>query len=222
MRVLIIEDSDALRGSLKTGLIRSGYAVDAVGHGDEGLTYAMSGVYDIIILDLMLPGRDGLSILSELRSAEINTHVLILSAKDQVDDRIRGLDTGADDYLVKPFSFDELKSRLVALVRRRYQDKRPVLSVGGLSIDTGNREVSTKGGVVALSPKEYAVLEAMCRHSGQVLTRQQLIDKTTDFDRDISDNAVEVLVCGLRRKLKDAGIPDLIRTKRGFGYFVSA
>ena len=220
MRILIVEDSESLRRSLRHGLERSGFAVDSVGDGAEAAGYMRSGVYDVIVLDLMLPGRDGLSLLREMRTAGIDTQVLILSARDQVQDRILGLELGADDYLVKPFAFDELRARIRALVRRNAEDRRTVITVHGVTIDTSSRQVHYNSSHVPLSPKEYGALEALCRHPGQVLSRRQLIEKTTDFDHEITENAIDVMVSGLRRKLRDAGAGNVVRTKRGFGYFV--
>ena len=220
MRVLIVEDSAPLRRSLARGLGNTGFAVDAVEDGEKGLQFVLTGVYDVVVLDLMLPGRDGLSVLREMRRNDCNSHVLITSAKDQVADRIAGLDLGADDYLIKPFSFDELTARVKALVRRRFNDKHVVLELAGLRIDTSQREVTADGKRVAVSPKEFSVLEALCRYRKTVLSRQQLIDRTTGFDREVSDNAIDVAVCGLRRKLRSAGVTNFIHTKRGFGYFV--
>jgi DNA-binding response OmpR family regulator len=220
MRILIVEDSDSLRRTLKHGLENSGFAVDAVDNGNDGLSYVLSGVYDVVVLDLMLPGRDGLEVLREMRKAGCNTHVLIASARDQVQDRIAGLELGADDYLIKPFSFEELTARIKALIRRRFNDKQVVFKVDELTIDTASCEVRSGNGRIQVSPKEFSVLEALCRHRGNILSRNQLIDKTTGFDREISENAIDVVVCGLRKKLRDAGAPAVIQTKRGFGYFV--
>lgn len=220
MRILIVEDSDALRNSLRHGLGRSGYAVDAVGDGAEGLSHGLTGVYDVVVLDLGLPRRDGLSVLTELRRADIKSHVLILSARDQIEDRVEGLRCGADDYLVKPFSFDELKARIEALLRRRYNDKARTLQLDGITLDTVARRVYARNGELDLTAREYAMLEALCRHRGQSLTRGQLIDKTSRSEHECSENAVDVLLSGLRRKLKSVGAGELIRTRRGFGFVV--
>ena len=221
MRILLVDDSLPLLRSLRHGLESSGYAIDAVDNGNDGLSYVLTGVYDVIVLDLNLPGMDGLSVLREMRRRECDTHVLIVSARDQVEDRIAGLELGADDYLIKPFAFDELKARIKALVRRKFNDKQPVMKLNGLTIDTSVCEAWAGNDRIVLSPKEFSVLEALCRHRGKILSRHQLIDKTTDYDREISDNAIDVVVCGLRKKLKDVGVEDLIQTRRGFGYFVS-
>lgn len=221
MRVLIVEDSLSLCASIRHGLERVGYAVDTVSDGLQAGSYIGSGLYDVIVLDLMLPGKDGLTLLREMRAMGNQTHVLILSAMGQVEDRIAGLELGADDYLIKPFAFNELKARIDALVRRRYQAKRPILELGQLRIDTAIRQASVGGQAIALTAKEYVALEALVRHQGQVLSRAQLIERTRNGDSEISENAVEVLISGLRRKLSQAGLPALIHTRRGFGYYVS-
>ena len=221
MRVLLVEDSASLCNSIRHGLERVGYAVDTVSDGNQAGAYIASGLHDVIVLDLMLPGRDGLTLLKEMRAAGNQTHVLILSAMGQVEDRIGGLELGADDYLIKPFAFNELKARVDALVRRRYQDKRPLLALGELRIDTAIREVCWRSAPLPLTANEYTALEALVRHQGQVLSRAQLIERTRDGNSEISDNAVEVLICGLRRKLAAAGAPAMIHTRRGFGYYVS-
>ncbi len=221
MRVLIVEDSLSLCASIRHGLERMGYAVDTVSDGLQAGSYIGSGLYDVIVLDLMLPGKDGLTLLREMRANGNQTHVLILSAMGQVEDRIAGLELGADDYLIKPFAFNELKARIDALVRRRYQAKRPILELGQLRIDTAIRQASVGDQAIALTAKEYVALEALVRHQGQVLSRAQLIERTRNGDSEISENAVEVLISGLRRKLSQAGLPALIHTRRGFGYYVS-
>lgn len=221
MRVLIVEDSLSLCASIRHGLERVGYAVDTVSDGLQAGSYIGSGLYDVIVLDLMLPGKDGLTLLREMRAMGNQTHVLILSAMGQVEDRIAGLELGADDYLIKPFAFNELKARIDALVRRRYQAKRPILELGQLRIDTAIRQASVGEQAIALTAKEYVALEALVRHQGQVLSRAQLIERTRNGDSEISENAVEVLISGLRRKLGQAGLPALIHTRRGFGYYVS-
>ena len=222
MRVLVVEDSSSLRHALHVGLERSGFAVDSVEDGEQALRFIGCSVYDVIILDLLLPKRDGLFVLRQMRAQGDNTHVLILSARDQTTDRITGLELGADDYLVKPFAFEELKARIQALIRRRFDDKRPSLSVGPLMLNPAAREVRRGEDLVPLSPKEFAVLEALCRHQGSVLSRAQLIERTTGFEREITENAVDVLICALRRKLKAFAADQLIRTKRGFGYYVQS
>ncbi len=222
MKLLVVEDSERLRRSLGRGLERAGFAVDLTADGSEGLAYAEVNDYDAIILDLMLPRLDGLAVLRALRRQGKQTHVLILSAKDQVDDRIHGLELGADDYLVKPFSFDELCARVRALVRRRYGKKNPVLTVGDLEIDTAGQRALRAGEPLALSPAEYALLELLALSRGRVVSRDQILDRLYDSAAEVSSNVVEVLVCALRKKVQREGAPPLIVTRRGRGYLIEA
>jgi DNA-binding response OmpR family regulator len=220
MKVLVIEDSERLQRSLELGLRRSGFAVDVVGDGEEGLAYARHGAYDAIVLDLMLPKLDGLSLLRRLREEGNKVHVLILSARDQVEQRIQGLRYGADDYLTKPFSFDELVARLQALVRRRYGAKDPVHEIGTLRIDTSRRSVSRGADEVPLTRNEYLVLEYLVVRRGRVVSKPELLDHLYGGTAHGSENAVEVLVHQLRRKIGSDGGPDVITTRRGHGYLV--
>ncbi len=222
MKLLVVEDSERLRRSLGQGLQRAGFAVDLTGDGQEGLAYAEVNDYDVIILDLMLPRMDGLTVLKSLRRQGRNAHVLILSAKDQVEDRIRGLELGADDYLVKPFAFDELCARVRALVRRRYESKAPVLQVGGLEVDTARQQVSRDGKPLALTPTEYALLELLALRRGRVVSREQILDHLYDSAAEVSSNVIEVLVCSLRKKIQPGSEDALIVTRRGRGYLIEA
>lgn len=222
MKVLVIEDSDRLRRSLCQGLEHAGFAVDQAEDGAVGLEFLAAYTYDVVILDLMLPRVDGLEVLRRLRSEGNEVHVLILSAKDQVDDRVRGLDLGADDYLVKPFSFDELCARLQALVRRRHQVKNPQITIGPLLLDTARRQVERDGEVIHLTPSEYALLELLCLRAGRVLSQGQLLEMLYRSDADISSNVIEVLISSLRRKIQRRDEPPIIQTRRGHGYLVEA
>lgn len=220
MKVLVVEDSERLQRSLRQGLSRSGFAVDVVGDGEDGLAYARHGVYDVIVLDLMLPRLDGLTLLKRLRADDSAAHVLILSAKDQVEERIEGLQLGADDYLTKPFAFDELVARIRALVRRKYGAKSPTHHVGGLRIDTARCMVFRDGAEIPLTPNEYAVLEYLVARRGRVVSKPELLDHLYAGAGHGSENAVEVLIHQLRRKTRAPGRPDLIRTRRGHGYLI--
>jgi len=220
VKVLVIEDSERLQRSLRHGLRSSGFAVDIVGDGEEGLAYARLGVYDCIVLDLMLPKLDGLEVLRRLRAGGSNTHVLILSAKDQVEERIEGLQLGADDYLTKPFAFEELVARIRALVRRKYGTKNPMRRVGQLHVDTARRTVSCGKKPIALTPSEYAVLEYLVARRGQVVSKIELLDHLHAGAGEGSNNSVEVLIHQLRRKIRAAEHPGLIRTRRGHGYII--
>jgi DNA-binding response OmpR family regulator len=217
VRLLLVEDSQRLQRSLGAGLRRLGYAVDIAGDGEEGLRQAESNEYDVIILDLMLPKLDGLQVLKRLRDGDNDAHVLILTARDTVDDRVRGLQTGADDFLVKPFAFAELVARVQALVRRRHGRKNPRLVVGELAIDTAARTVALQGKPVALTPREYALLEYLAARPGKVVSRGELEDHLYEGRVELNSNAVDSAVCALRRRL-DAPGSSLIETRRGLGY----
>jgi DNA-binding response OmpR family regulator len=218
MRILIVEDYEPLRRSLVRGLREDGHAVDASGDGEEALGYAESSVYDVIVLDVMLPGLDGFQVLKRLRDQQCPSRVLILTAKDNVNDRVRGLDLGADDYLVKPFAFDELKARLRALERRAYRRTSPAIQVGALELDTTTRSVRIAGEPVELTAREYAILEILAVRKGEVVTRDQIATRIYDFNTDRDSNIVDVYIGYLRKKLERGGQPRLIHTRRGFGY----
>ncbi len=220
MKLLIIEDSQRLLRSLGTGLRKMGYAVDLVADGADGLDYARLNDYDVIVLDLMLPSIDGLTVLQRLRALGRQTHILILSAKDQVADRIRGLRLGADDYMVKPFSFDELCARIQTLARRRYGEKNPEIAVGGLVLNTAARAVSRDGRRVSLTPAEYCIFEHLALSRGRVLSKEQLVDAIHDSDSCPGPNVIEVLVCTLRKKIGDDGGESVVETRRGHGYCI--
>ncbi len=220
MKLLLVEDSERLRRSLELGLSRSGFAVDAVADGEEGLAYARHGTYDAIVLDLMLPKLDGLSLLRQLREEGRDVHVLILSARDQVSERIEGLRLGADDYLTKPFAFEELVARLRALIRRKFGSKNPVHDVAGLRIDTGARIVMRDNSEIELTRNEYALLEYLVARRGRVVSKRELLDHLYAGTAQGSENAVEVFIHQLRKKIHVNGDGDVIRTRRGHGYVV--
>ncbi len=218
MRLLLIEDSKRLRSALEKGLGKAGYAVDTAGDGVEGLWLATEISYDVIVLDLMLPSMDGLTVLRELRKRGRDSHILILSAMDTVEDRVQGLSLGADDYLVKPFSFDELCARIQALVRRSYLTKSPVICIGALEINTSARQVRYEDREVNLTPREFNVLEILAVRSGHVVSRNYIWEHLYDFASEASSNVVDVLVCSVRKKLDPGGRSRLIKTCRGQGY----
>lgn len=220
MKVLVIEDSERLRRSLGQGLRKLGYAVDLAADGESGLAFAETYDYDVIVLDLMLPVLPGLDVLQRLRARGRGSHVLILSARDRVEDRVQGLQLGADDYLIKPFAFDELTARIQALVRRRYQTKSPLLRLGSLAIDTVGKQVSRRGRRLPLTPGEYRLLEFLAFQRGRIFSQEQLLEHLHHSETDVSSNVVEVLVSGLRRKIHAGGEPSVLKTRRGFGYFV--
>lgn len=220
MKILIIEDSPRLRRSLGHGLTRLGHAVDLVSEGSEGYDYARFNDYDVIVLDLMLPGMDGLTLLRKLRAAGKTTHILILSAKDRVEDRVRGLELGADDYLIKPFSFEELHARLGSLVRRRYEHKDPTIKLGRITINTATREVTVDGQAAGLTHSEYAILEYLALNRGRVRSKEQILDALRNGESYPDPSVVEVLVCTLRKKIRSNGDASVIKTRRGFGYLI--
>lgn len=218
MRVLVVEDSLRLQASLSTALKRSGYAVDSATDGEEGLWRAKSDDYDAMVLDLMLPKRDGLSVLTELRRIGRNVHVLVLTARDTVEDRVRGLQAGADDYLVKPFALEEFLARVQALCRRTYGGKQTLLAVGDLEIDSIARTVRRAGTKLDLTAREYQLLEYLAQRRGHVVTRGEIEAHIYDAKIDPMSNVVDSAVCVLRRKLAVGDAPPLIHTRRGFGY----
>ena len=218
MRVLIVEDYTPLRIAVAKGLSDAGFSVDAAANGKGGLWQAESGEYDVIILDLMLPEVDGLTILKRLRESNNNAHVLILTAKDTVGDRIDGLNLGADDYLTKPFVFAELLARVRALIRRKYGEKNPVLHIDDLAIDTRSREVKRRGELIELTPKEYALLEFLALRTGEVVTRTDIWEHVYDFHSETQSNVVDVYISYLRKKVDREGMSKLIHTRRGHGY----
>jgi DNA-binding response OmpR family regulator len=220
VKILLVDESQRLLRSLGQGLRKLGYAVDAAADGEDALALAETYEYHVIVLDLMLPGLPGLEVLRRLRARGGGAHVLILSARDRVDDRVKGLQLGADDYLVKPFAFEELCARIQALVRRRHQTKNPVIQVGSLEIDAGRRQVSRRGSALHLTPSEYALLELLVYQRGRVFSQEQLVEHLHRSDSEVSSNVIEVLVSGLRRKIHAEGEPPILRTRRGFGYFV--
>lgn len=222
MRLLIIEDYKPLQQSLTKGLREAGFAVDTTRDGQEGLWYAMGNEYDVIILDLMLPGMDGLEILKKIRTQGRKSHVLILTAKDTVQDRVTGLDLGADDYLVKPFAFEELLARVRALLRRGYRQKNPRIRVKDLRIDLTTQKVWRGREEIQLTPREYALLEYLAMRAGQTISRTDIWEHIYDFNSSASSNVVDVYIGYLRRKIERPNKPRLINTVRGRGYVLGA
>lgn len=222
MRLLMVEDSERLRRWTCRGLRNAGFSVDAAADGNEGLQLATANHYDVLILDLMLPGIDGLALLRLLREAADKTHVLILTAKDTINDRVHGLNQGADDYLVKPFAFEELVARVQALVRRQYGVKDPRITVRGLEIDTAQRVVRRNGKLIAMRPREYALLEFLVLHRGQLVTRSEIEQHIYDERIQPMSNVVDTAICALRRKIDAPETPSLIETRRGMGYIFAA
>ena len=220
MKILLVEDSERLRRSLGHGLQREGHSIDLAADGEEGLGFAETYDYDVIILDLMLPRISGLEVLQRLRKSDRQSHILILSAQDQTGTRIKGLDLGADDYMTKPFSFDELKARLRALHRRGSSQKSPSLRAGSLEIDTNARIVRTGDRDAALSAKEYELVEFLARRPRQVFPQDVIIEGIYESGSEVASNVIEVLVYSIRKKIARFGETSPIRNRRGQGYFI--
>jgi heavy metal response regulator len=219
MRILIVEDDVKIASFLKKGLSEAGFAVDHAENGEDGLLFNMTQEYDAAIIDIMLPKMDGLSLIETLRNRKINTPVLILSAKHSVDDRVRGIQTGGDDYLVKPFAFSELLVRVQALIRRSSGNvDSSTITVGDLTMDLLKRKVFRGTETIDLQPKEFSLLEYFMRNPGLPLSKTLILEKIWDFNFDPQTNVVDVLVCRLRSKI-DKDYPEkLIKTIRGVGY----
>lgn len=220
MRILVVEDEHRIATSIKKGLEMEKFAVDTTFDGISGFDLASSEEYDLLILDIMLPGIDGLEICRRLRSQNIHVPILILTAKSQVQDKVVGLNLGADDYLTKPFSFEELLARVRALIRRPKQTLNTVLKLGDLTLNTQSFKVERSGKEISLTSKEFSLLEYLIRHQDQIIAKQQIINHIWDYDSDILPNTIEVYIRNLRRKvdLPFKGLPSLIHTVRGFGY----
>lgn len=220
MRILVIEDEKKLAGFIKRALQEDAHGVDVSHDGEEGSYLARSENYDLVVLDILLPKKDGLTVLRELREARRATPVLILSARGEVKDRVRGLDLGADDYLPKPFSLDELRARVRALLRRGSEGSATVLKFSDLAMDLATREVRRGGEEIRLTPREFALLEYMMRNTNRVLTRTSIAEHVWDYRFDWQSNVVDVFVNYLRKKIEGDGRPRLIHTVRGVGYIL--
>jgi two-component system OmpR family response regulator len=219
MRMLLVEDDKKIASFVMKGLQQAGFAVDHASDGESGLHLALTAPYDAAIIDIMLPKLDGLQLIEELRRQKINTPVLILSAKRSVDDRVRGLQKGGDDYLTKPFAFAELLARVQALIRRAHGSVEPTsLTMGDLSLDLLSRKVLRSGKQLDLQPREFALLEYLMRHAGQVVSKTMIMEHVWDYHFDPETNVVEARVCRLRDKVDRAFDKKLIHTIRGVGY----
>jgi two-component system copper resistance phosphate regulon response regulator CusR len=222
MRLLIVEDAARLRATLGLALTRMGHAVDLAVDGDEGDIMGRTTKYDAVVLDRMMPGKDGLEVLRGWRRDGIDTPVLLLTALDGVEEKVRGLGDGADDYLTKPFALAELIARLEALARRRYSQPDPKVNIGPIEIDTAAKTVRREGQGIPLTAREFALLECLARRPGQVLSREQIEAQLyAELDGPLS-NAVDSAICSLRRKICPPGTPLLIHTRRGLGYVLEA
>ncbi len=223
MRIVVIEDDAKIASFLEKGLKEAGFIVDSRGDGEAGLELALNVAYDAAIVDLMLPKLDGLAVIETMRAKNVNTPVLILSARQSVDDRIQGLQRGGDDYMVKPFSFSELLARVQALIRRDKKNTQPMLlRVGDLEMDLLKHEIYRGGEKIELPAKEYGLLEYMMRHPGIVLSKTAILERVYDYSFDPQTNVVDVLVCRLRNKIDKDFEDKMIHTVRGMGYVLKA
>ncbi|MEO5894978.1 MAG: response regulator transcription factor [Vicinamibacterales bacterium] len=218
MRVLLVEDEQKLAGLIRKGLAEEKYIVEIAADGETALDLARSAAYDIVILDIMLPGIDGFAVCEEIRRRHREVPILMLSARGMIEDRVRGLDTGADDYLTKPFAFSELSARVRALLRRQTTAAFLPLTVGDLTLDPVRRLVTRRGRRVDLTQKELALLEYLMRNAGQVLTRAMIAEQVWDVTWDRLTNVIDVFINHLRKKLEEPGEPRLIHAVRGVGY----
>ncbi len=219
MRVLLVEDDKTIASFVKKGLEQAGFAVDHATDGEDGLHFAVNEAYDTAVVDIMLPKRDGLSLIEELRGRSIRTPVIILSAKGSVDDRVRGLQSGGDDYLTKPFAFSELLARVQALIRRSSGGSEPTsLSYADLSVNLLTREVTRAGVKVELQPREFSLLEYFLRNTEKIISKTMILEHVWNYDFDPQTNVVDVLVCRVRNKIDKDFEPKLIHTLRGVGY----
>lgn len=218
MKVLVVEDYEPLISSLTEGLRLSGFAVDASRDGEEGLWYARGNEYDTIVLDIMLPKLDGLQVLDRLRQEGNDTPILLLTARTAVEDRVLGLDKGADDYLTKPFAFEELLSRVRALIRRRYGRLASCLEVGDLVLDTARKTARRGDRSISLTPREYALIEYLASRPGEVVSRTEIWEHIYEFHSEATSNVVDVYISFLRKKIDLGSDKPLIHTRRGLGY----
>jgi heavy metal response regulator len=222
MRILVVEDEKKVASFIQKGLEEEGYAVDVAADGEEGLTMALTRVHDLILLDIRLPKMDGLHVLQAIRQDNVTTPVLLLTVRATIEDKVLGLDAGADDYLTKPFAFQELVARVRALLRRRAEVEPTVLQIGDLTLDPARRTVSRGGKKIDVTPREFALLDYFMRNPGRVLTRTMIAEHVWDYSFDTSTNVIDVYVNYLRRKIDAGHTLKLLHTVRGVGYVLKA
>jgi len=218
MRLLVVEDEHKVASFIKQGLTEEGYAVDVANDGESGLAMALDRVHDLIILDIALPKRDGVSVLQAMRHEGVSTPVLLLTVRANIEDKVLGLDAGADDYLTKPFAFQELVARVRALLRRRVDAELPVLRVADLILDPARRTVVRNNVAIDLTPREFSLLDYLMRNPGRVLTRTMIAEHVWDYSFDTTTNVIDVYVNYLRKKIDSEHTPKLLHTVRGIGY----
>lgn len=222
MRLLVVEDEQKLASFIEQGLTEEGYAVDVASDGELGLNMVLDQVHDLVILDISLPKKDGLMVLKEMREARIATPVLLLTVRANIEDKVLGLDAGADDYLTKPFAFQELVARVRALLRRRVETAPPVLQVADVTLDPARRTVERNGEKIELTPREFSLLDYFMRNTDRVLTRTMIAEHVWDYNFDTSTNVIDVYVNYLRKKIDTDRDPKLLQTVRGVGYVMKA
>ena len=223
MRILVVEDDKKIASFVQNGLRQAGFAVDHAANGADGLHLALTVPYDAAVVDIMLPTRDGLSMIEQIRQRKINTPVIILSAKRTVDERVYGLQIGGDDYMIKPFAFSELLARIQGLIRRSTGAVEAArISAGNLSIDLLKREATLSGKMIDLQPREFSLLEFLVRNAGRIVSKTMILEHIWDYSFDPQTNVVDVLICRLRSKLDKEGVQKIIRTVRGAGYVLKA
>ncbi|MCL4417115.1 MAG: response regulator transcription factor [Patescibacteria group bacterium] len=221
MRILVIEDERRLSNIIKKGLLEDGFAIDQAFDGEEGLYLGESEQYDLIVLDIMLPKIDGLKVCRELRNKNVKIPILMLTAKSTTEDKVAGLDSGADDYITKPFSFLEFRSRIHALIRRSHKDSSPILKARDLEADPLKHIIKRGTKIINLTPKEFSILEFLLRHKGEVITRTMIIEHVWDYNFDGMSNVVDVFVASLRKKIDSGTKVKLIQTIHGVGYRIN-
>lgn len=221
MKILVVEDEKDLNKIITKYLKKSNYSVDSAYNGEEALDYINVGEYDVIILDIMMPKMNGYDFIKQIRRDKNNVAVLMLTAKDSLEDKVKGLDLGADDYLVKPFEFDELLARIRAMLRRNYRESATnILVIGDVELDTVKKSVTKNGNIIELTAKEYEVLEYLLRNKNHILSREQIREHVWDFDYEGESNIIDVLIKNIRQKIDDNKEESIIQTKRGAGYVI--
>ncbi|MCB1064229.1 MAG: response regulator transcription factor [Verrucomicrobiae bacterium] len=220
MRILYVEDSRSLRETVGRGLQKAGFTVDLVGDGLAGLDAALEGEYAVIVLDIMLPGKDGFEILREIRQAGVESPILMLSARVEIEDRVRGLDGGADDYLVKPFAWEEFLARVRNLARRRFDHHSDVINLGDLRIETRSGRAWVRDAELTLRPREFGILEYLALRAGEIVTRNEVLEEVYDHSIDLKSNAIDAAVCNVRRAFAEHGVEEAIRTVPRRGYLL--